>query len=78
MKKSFVRVVSLVGALALPAGLIAQANPYKTTTSTEKSTTKMETKTTEKGTAKTSTKKARRHHKNKKTTKTQAAKPSTK
>jgi hypothetical protein len=76
MKKSFVRVVSLVGALALPAGLIAQANPSKTTTSTEKSTTKMETKTTEKGTAKTSTKKRRHHHK--KTTKTQAAKPSTK
>jgi len=73
MKKSFVRVVSLVGALALPAGLIAQSKPSATTTTTEKSTTKMETKTTEKGAVKTGTKKSRRHHK--KTTKTQAAKP---
>ncbi|HEY6065619.1 MAG TPA: hypothetical protein VIY96_05655 [Thermoanaerobaculia bacterium] len=75
MKKSFVRVISLVGVLALPVGLVAQANPSKSAT-TEKSTTKMETKTTDKGTKKVSTKKSRRHHK--KATKTQAAKPTVK
>jgi hypothetical protein len=77
MKSSFVRVVSLVGALALPTVLIAQANPSAAKSTTiEKSTTKMETKTTDKGKVRKSSKK--RHHRSKKTTQSQAAKPSAK
>jgi hypothetical protein len=79
MKASFVRVVSLVGALALPTVLVAQANPSPAkSTTVEKSTAKTEVKTTTtgKGVVKKSSKK-RRHH-SKKTTQSQAAKPAAK
>ena len=52
MKRSFVRALSLVSLLAVPAGLIAQATPPTTTTTT--------TTTTEK---KAPAKKMKKHHK---------------
>jgi hypothetical protein len=69
MKRSLVRVLSLVGALALPAGLIAQAAAPAPTPVTS---TTMEKKTTT--TKKKATKKRKRHHK-KTTTTAPAVKP---
>jgi hypothetical protein len=78
MKREFVRIVSLVGALALPAGLVAQASPAPTTekSTTSATTTQTKSRPTDKGMA-TKTSKKRRHH-HKKTTQTQSAKPSSK